>query len=60
MPLTDAEFAIAVATLLGIAVAIVLLNSWRRKAGWWLLAAIVAFIVIGNAIEELTGNSPMF
>jgi hypothetical protein len=46
--------------LIGLPVAVVLLNRWRRNAGWWLVSAVVALMIIGNAAERLiTGTSPL-
>ena len=61
MPLTGIEFAIGSAIVIGLPLAIIFLNRWRRGAGWWLLAGLVGFVVIGNASEKLTtGTSPLF
>ena len=61
MPLTGLEFAFGVAILICVPVAFVMLNKWRPRAGWWMLAAIVGFIIVGNAAERIiTGSSPLF
>ena len=47
--------------LTGFPVAVVFLNRRKRNAGWWLLIRVVAFVIVGNAIEEVvTGTSPLF
>lgn len=59
MPLTDFDFVVFGAIVLGLPVAFVLLNKWRPRAGWWMLAAVVGFIIVANAAERLiTGTSP--
>jgi hypothetical protein len=61
MPLSGLQFAIGVAMVIGLPVALVMLNRRRPRAGWWMLAAVVALIIIGNGIEKaVTGNSPLF
>lgn len=61
MPLTGFEFAIAVAIIIGLSFAVVLMNKWRRRAGWWLLVAVVALIITGNVVEKATtGTSALF
>jgi uncharacterized membrane protein AbrB (regulator of aidB expression) len=61
MPITGTDFAISIAIMIGLAVAVILLNKRRPKAGWWLIATVVAFVIVGNLIERLaTGSSPLF
>ena len=61
MPISGTDFAISIAIMVGLAVAVILLNKWRPKAGWWLIAVVVAFVIVGNLIERLTtGASPLF
>lgn len=46
--------------LLGLPLAILLLNRRKRNAGWLLLLCIVAFVVVGNVAEKMiTGDSPL-
>ena len=45
----------------GVPTAVILLNHRKRNAGWWLLAAFVALIILGNLAEKATrGSSPLF
>jgi hypothetical protein len=61
MPLSGLQFAIGVAMVIGLPVAFVMLKRRRPRAGWWMLAAVVALIIIGNGIEKaVTGNLPLF
>ena len=61
MPLTAFELAVGVAMLVSLAVGFVSLNRWRHRVGWWMLAAVVGLIVVGNALERIvTGNSALF
>jgi len=37
------------------------LNTRKRNAGWWLLAGVLAFVIVGNLAEKVTtGSSPLF
>jgi hypothetical protein len=45
----------------GLPTGVILLNRRKRNAGWWLLAAFVAFIIAGNVAEKvITGTSAIF
>ena len=58
MQLSGSAFIIGTILVVSVPIAVVWLNSWRPKAGWWFLTAIAGFIVVGNAIEKLTTSSP--
>jgi hypothetical protein len=61
MPLTGFELVIGAAILIGLPIAFFLLNRWRPRAGWWMLAAVLFFVILGNVLEKaMTGNSPLF
>jgi hypothetical protein len=46
---------------IGLPIIVVLLNRYKRNAGWWFFVAIIAFILIGNVVERLTtGASAIF
>lgn len=61
MPISETDFAMGVAIMVGLAVAVILLNKWRPKAGWWLLAVVVAFVIVGNLVERLAvGSAALF
>ena len=61
MPLNFADFLIGSAILIGLPVAVILMNRWRPMTGWWLIAAAIGFVVVGNLVERLaTGTSPLF
>jgi predicted PurR-regulated permease PerM len=61
MPIGGFDFAIGLAIMIGLPIAVVLLNKWRPKAGWGLIVAVVGFVIVGNLIERLaTGSSPLF
>ena len=53
MPLNFADFLIGSAIVIGLPVAVILMNRWRPGTGWWLIAAVVVFVVVGNLIERL-------
>jgi hypothetical protein len=49
------------AILLGLPLAVFWLNTRRRNAGWWLVLAVISFVIVGNAAEKLiTRSSPLF
>jgi cation transport ATPase len=57
----DPDFAIGIAMISVLAVAVIVLNKWRPKAGWWLIAVVIGFLIVGNLIEKVaTGTSSMF
>jgi hypothetical protein len=59
--LTWGTLIVGIVVLVGLPVAILLLNQRKRNAGWWLLLLFVLLIVVGNAAEKLmTGYSPLF
>ena len=61
MALTWGILIAGTAILFGLPLAIVWLNARKRNAGWWLLLALVAFVIVGNLAEKVvTGSSPMF
>jgi hypothetical protein len=61
MGLTRGSLIVFVVVALGLPTAVLLLNRWKRYAGWWLLAAFVALIIVGNFAEKATrGSSPLF
>jgi len=47
--------------IFGVPTAVIFLNRRRRNAGWWLLAAVIGFVIAGNIAEKLvTGTSSLF
>ena len=47
--------------VIGVPTLLMSLNRWKRNAGWWLLVALVALIIVGNLAEKVTrGSSPLF
>ena len=61
MALTSTTLIVGASVLVGLPISIVMLNRWKRHSSWWLLAAIIVFVVVGNAVERLTrGASPVF
>jgi len=61
MALTWGTLIAGVAVVFGLPMAAVLLNRWKRNAGWWLLAALVAIVIAGNIAEQVaTGTSAIF
>ena len=47
--------------VIGLPTLVILLNRWKRNAGWWLLVAFLALIIVGNLAEKVTrGSSPLF
>ena len=61
MALTWGTLIAGAAILFGLPVAIVVLNTRKRNAGWWLLAGVLAFVIVGNLAEKVTtGSSPLF
>lgn len=47
--------------VIGVPIAVILLNRWKRSAGWWLLVAFIALLTAGNIAEKLiTGTSAIF
>lgn len=61
MPISGTDLAVVTAIIVGLVVGVIFLNKRRPKAGWWLLAAVVAFVIVGNLIEKLvTGTSALF
>ena len=61
MPLNFADFLIGSAIVIGLPVAVILMNRWRPRTGRWLIAAVVGFVVVGNLVERLaTGTSSLF
>jgi hypothetical protein len=61
MPLSSFDLAIFTAIIVGLPIAVVMMNRWRRRTGWWLLAGVVSLIVLGNVVERaVTGTSAPF
>jgi hypothetical protein len=61
MALTWGTLVAGGAILFGLPSASLWLNGRRPNAGWWLLLAVIAFVVVGNAAEKaMTGSSPLF
>jgi hypothetical protein len=49
------------AIVFALPLAIFRLNLRRRNAGWWLLIAMIGFVIAGNAAEKvMTGSSALF
>jgi len=47
--------------VIGLPTLVTLLNRWKRNAGWWLLVAFLALIIVGHLAEKVTrGSSPLF
>jgi hypothetical protein len=53
MALTWGTLFVGAAILFVLPLAIVLLNRRSRHAGWWLLAAAVALVIVGNLAEKV-------
>ena len=47
---------VAVAVMIGLPVAVVLLNRRKPRTGWWLLGGVMAFVIVGNIIEQSVGR----
>jgi ABC-type Fe3+ transport system permease subunit len=61
MALTWGTLIAGAVTVLGLPLAIVFLNARIRNAGWWLLLAVVTFVIAGNIAEKATtGSSALF
>ena len=59
MPISGTDFAISIALMIALAVAVIFLNKRRPKAGWWLIVAVFGVVIVGNLIERMaTGTSP--
>ena len=52
MPLSGLDLAIFIAVLIGLPIAVIWLNRRKSPAGWWLLGAVVALLVVGNILEQ--------
>ena len=61
MALTWGTLIAGAAILFGLPLAIIWLNARKRNAGWWLLLALVALVIVGALAEKVvTGTSPIF
>ncbi len=61
MPISGTDLVVVWALIIGLAIGVIFLNKRRPKAGWWLLAAVAALVIVGNLIEKLTtGTSALF
>lgn len=56
MPISNFDLMVAVAIMIGLPIAIILLNRWRSRSGWWLFGCVIAFIIIGNINEQSVGR----
>lgn len=56
MPIGSFDLMAALAIMIGLPIAIILLNRWKPRSGWWLLGCVIAFIIIGNIIEQSVGR----
>src|SRR5438045_7810766 len=57
MGLTWGSLILFVVVAIGLPTAVISLNRWKRYAGWWLLAAFVALIIVSNLAEMATRGS---
>ncbi|QGP78110.1 hypothetical protein [Sphingobium sp. CAP-1] len=44
------------AIMIGLPTAVIFLNRWKPRLGWWLLGSVVALVVMGNIIEQSVGR----
>lgn len=56
MPISGFDLIVAVAIMIGLPIAVIFLNRWKPRLGWWLLGGVVALVVIGNIIEQSVGR----
>jgi len=54
MALTWTTILAGAAVGFGMPTAVILLNRWRRHAGWLLCFGVAVFIIVGNAVEQLS------
>ena len=52
MPISGFDLIAAVALMIGLPTAVIFLNRWKPRLGWWLLGSVVALVVIGNIVEQ--------
>jgi hypothetical protein len=57
MALTWGTLMAGAAVLFALPVAVIWLNVRKRNAGWWLLLAIVALVIIGGIAEKAVAAS---
>ncbi|PTQ59362.1 hypothetical protein C8J26_3106 [Sphingomonas aurantiaca] len=61
MPISLADFAVAIVLLFGVPLLLVLVAKRNRRWAAWCGAWISVFILVGNAVEKLaTGQSGLF
>ena len=56
MPISGFDLMFALAIMIGLPVAAILLNRWKPRTGWWLLGGVIAFVIVGNIIEQSVGR----
>jgi len=52
MALTGATLIVGAAIVLGLPLAVLLLNLRKRHAGWWLLLGVAAFMILGMSSKR--------
>jgi hypothetical protein len=61
MALTWGTVIAGFAVAFGLPLAVTFLNIRKANAGWWLLAGVVALVIVGNAAEKvMMGSSVLF
>jgi ABC-type Fe3+ transport system permease subunit len=56
MPISAFDLSVALAIMIGLPVAFIFANRQEPRRGWWLLAGVVALVIIGNIIEQNVGR----
>jgi hypothetical protein len=53
MPISLADFVVAIAIIFGVPIIAILLGRKRKSWGWGFVAGVIALCVIGNVVERL-------